>query len=194
MSVELSWQWRGDYMIPVRLSYRYEFHPVLIVAMFLFIWYQHEISYQYESYRWEFIPVTVLERHNLVPVRLSYRYDFHTGTDVLCGSLSSLPLPPTPSLPLPTCRRGGNHIKRLQRRLVFLQVWNIRGFFVAMINSIIQSYARNVRLYYPYRQYTNLFLFWFLTEHCLRSTLRLFLRQYEERGFPVLRPLWGLLL
>ena len=26
----------GDYMIPVRLSYRYEFNPVLIVAMFFF--------------------------------------------------------------------------------------------------------------------------------------------------------------
>ena len=63
----------GDYMIPVRLSYRYEFNPVLIVAMFFFTWYQHEVSYQYESYQYEFIPVTVLERHDLgttfIPVR-----------------------------------------------------------------------------------------------------------------------------
>ena len=29
-------------------------------------------------------------------------------------------------------------------------------------------------LYYPYRQYTNFFLFRFVSEHCLRSTLRLF--------------------
>ena len=120
-------------MIPVRLSYRYEFdrfllwpcfclhdtvtkfhtstshtgttfipvwiRPVLIVDMFLFTWYRHEISYQYESYRYDFhtgmnstgsycdhvfvymlparnfipvrvVPVTVLERHELVPVRL----------------------------------------------------------------------------------------------------------------------------
>ena len=32
--------------------------------------------------------------------------------------------------------------------------------------------ARNVRLCYPYRQYTNPFIFRFLSEHCLRSTLR----------------------
>ena len=34
--------------------------------------------------------------------------------------------------------------------------------------------VRNVRLYYPYRQYTDLFIFRFVSEHCLRSTLRLF--------------------
>ena len=32
----------------------------------------------------------------------------------------------------------------------------------------------NVGLYYPYRQYTNLFIFRFVTLLCLRSTLRLF--------------------
>ena len=31
--------------------------------------------------------------------------------------------------------------------------------------------ARNVRLYYLYRQYTHLFIFWFVSQHCLRSTL-----------------------
>ena len=35
-------------------------------------------------------------------------------------------------------------------------------------------YAQNVRLYFLYRKYTNLFIFWFVSEHCLRSTLRLF--------------------
>ena len=50
--------------------------------------YRHEISYQYESYRYDFIPVTVLERHNLVLVRLSYRYDFHTGTTFIQVRLS----------------------------------------------------------------------------------------------------------
>ena len=37
------------------------------------------------------------------------------------------------------------------------------------------AYARNVRLYCPYRQYTNLFLFQFVFEHCFRCTLCLFL-------------------
>ena len=36
--------------------------------------------------------------------------------------------------------------------------------------------ARNVRLYYPFWQYTNLFIFRFLSLLCLRSTLRLFHR------------------
>ena len=31
------------------------------------------------------------------------------------------------------------------------------------------AYAQNVRLYFLYRQYTNLFIFWFVSEHCLRS-------------------------
>ena len=34
-----------------------------------------------------------------------------------------------------------------------------------------RAYARNVRLYYPYRQYTYLYTFLFASEHCLRSTL-----------------------
>ena len=33
------------------------------------------------------------------------------------------------------------------------------------------AFARNVRLYFLYRQYTNLFIFRFVSEHCLRSTL-----------------------
>ena len=38
-----------------------------------------------------------------------------------------------------------------------------------------RAYARNVSLYFPYRQYTNLFIFRFVSEHCLRSsTPRLF--------------------
>ena len=63
----------GTTFIPVRLWYRYEFNPVPIVTLFLFTRLQYEISYQYESYRYEFIPVAVLERHDLLPVRLSYR-------------------------------------------------------------------------------------------------------------------------
>ena len=38
----------------------------------------------------------------------------------------------------------------------------------------LSAYARNVRLYYRYRQYTNLFIFQFVFEHCLRRTLCLF--------------------
>ena len=34
--------------------------------------------------------------------------------------------------------------------------------------------ARNVRLYYPNWQYTNLFIFRFVSQLCLRSTLRLY--------------------
>ena len=34
--------------------------------------------------------------------------------------------------------------------------------------------ARNVRLYYPYWQYTDLFIFQFVSLLCLRSTLRIF--------------------
>ena len=34
--------------------------------------------------------------------------------------------------------------------------------------------ARKVRLYYPYWQYTDLFIFRFVSLLCLRSTLRLF--------------------
>ena len=35
--------------------------------------------------------------------------------------------------------------------------------------------ARNVRLYYPFWQYIYIFIFRFVSLHCLRSTLRLFL-------------------
>ena len=36
------------------------------------------------------------------------------------------------------------------------------------------AYAQNVRYNYPYRQYTNLFIFQFVFEHCFRCTLHLF--------------------
>ena len=35
--------------------------------------------------------------------------------------------------------------------------------------SVLSSRCRNVRLYYPYLQYTNLFIFRFVSEHSLRS-------------------------
>ena len=40
-----------------------------------------------------------------------------------------------------------------------------------------RSYARNVKLYYPYWQYTDLFIFRSVSPLCLRSTLRL-LKKY----------------
>ena len=36
------------------------------------------------------------------------------------------------------------------------------------------AFAQNVRLYFLYRQYTNLFIFRFISQLCLRRTLRLF--------------------
>ena len=66
------------YMIPVNFhtatsSTRFLYIEVLL----LFTWHRYEISSQYESYRNEFIAAAVLEWHNLVPVRLSYRYEFN---------------------------------------------------------------------------------------------------------------------
>ena len=42
--------------------------------------------------------------------------------------------------------------------------------------------ARNVRLYYPYRQYTDHVIFRFVSLLCLRSTLRLFVHIYMWQG------------
>ena len=39
---------------------------------------------------------------------------------------------------------------------------------------IVFIYLIYFRVYFPYRQYTNLFIFRFVSEYCLRSTLRLF--------------------
>ena len=46
-----------------------------------------------------------------------------------------------------------------------------------------RAYARNVRLYYPYRQYTALFIFWFVSLLCLRSTTQTFVMTHR----PLLR-------
>ena len=79
---------------------------------------------------------------------------------------------------------------------VYCKCWNLIGFetcfsltletsdFTFCIGStptflyfdlyVNTAFARNVRIYFLYRQYTNLFIFRFVYEHCLRSTLRLF--------------------
>ena len=48
-------------------------------------------------------------------------------------------------------------------------------FFLFSVSLWRRANARNVRLYYPYWQYTDLFIFRFVSLLCLRSTLRLFL-------------------
>ena len=50
-------------------TYRYEFFPVTPARNF------RTNTNRYESYLYEFIPVAVLERHDRVPVRLSYLYE-----------------------------------------------------------------------------------------------------------------------
>ena len=50
--------------------YRYEFHSgtsssrFLLIALYLFTWYRWKISYHYNSYRYEFIPVVVPDRNS----------------------------------------------------------------------------------------------------------------------------------
>ena len=69
-------------MILVRLSYHYEFDLVPTYCGLVFVYTSPvRILIPVRSYRYEFIPAAVTERHNLVPVRdLTYRY----------------PTPPTP--------------------------------------------------------------------------------------------------
>ena len=50
--------------------YRYEFHSgtsssrFLLIALYLFTWHRWKISYQYNSYRYEFIPAVVPDRNS----------------------------------------------------------------------------------------------------------------------------------
>ena len=53
----------------------------------------------------------------------------------------------------------------------FLNCINSVGFLFIFSFSLAKAYARNVILYYPYRQYTDLSIFRFLSQHSLRSTL-----------------------
>ena len=47
-------------------------------------------------------------------------------------------------------------------------------FFYFICLSLTKGQCSNVRLYYPYWQYADLFIFRFVSLLCLRSTLRLF--------------------
>ena len=69
------------------------------------------------------------------------------------------------------------------RTMTFAELLN-RPLLLTMLWR--RANARNVRLYYPYRQYTNLFIFRFVSEHCLRSTLRLF--HYFNLDFSFILP------
>ena len=54
-------------------------------------------------------------------------------------------------------------------------VWLVRIVILFFVSLWRRANARNVRLYYPYWQYTDLFIFRFVYLLCLRSTLRLIL-------------------
>ena len=55
-----------------------------------------------------------------------------------------------------------------------LPIWIVSLTFTSVgplsEKNISLANARNVRLYLPYRQYTNLFIFRFVSQHCPRST------------------------
>ena len=55
-------------------------------------------------------------------------------------------------------------------------LYKFTRFFIYFLHVSLwrRANARNVRLYYPYWQYTNLFIFRFVSLLCLRSTLRWF--------------------
>ena len=53
-----------------------------------------------------------------------------------------------------------------------INLYDVYSVYTELENYIFD--ARNVRLYYLYWQYTDLFIFRFLSLLCLRSTLRLF--------------------
>ena len=65
---------------------------------------------------------------------------------------------------------------------VALYVAGVTAFFVlpyAYATSVNQAwrraYARNVKLYFLYRQYTNLFIFWSISKHCYTEHTRFIL-------------------
>ena len=86
-----------------------------------------------------------------------------------------------------SCNKRCDCSKRVQRqnrnRIKRVKIWLLRkSYFLLKVESTFllvslwrRANARNVRLYYPYWQYTDLFIFRFVSLLCLRSTLRLFL-------------------
>ena len=61
-----------------------------------------------------------------------------------------------------------SYVKYLFKKAIYIII-----FYLFSVSLWRRANARNVRLYYPYRQYTNLFIFRFVSEHCLRSTLHI---------------------
>ena len=67
-----------------------------------------------------------------------------------------------------------NSIKKSRNRLVNMIVpYGTKVLYLFSVSFWRRANARNVRLYYPYWQYTDLFIFRFVSLLCLRSTLRL---------------------
>ena len=59
--------------------------------------------------------------------------------------------------------------------------------YAAQFLFMIKAYARNVRLYSPYRQYTNFFIFRFVSLQCLPFLLE-FVKRLETGARYVRRP------
>ena len=52
--------------------------------------------------------------------------------------------------------------------------------------SLTKAYVQNAKIYFLYRQYTNLFIFRFVFQHCLRSTLDFMFLSHEGPTFKTL--------
>ena len=61
-----------------------------------------------------------------------------------------------------------SYVKYLFKKAIYIIV-----FYLFSVSLWRRAFARNVRLYYPYRQYTNLFIFRCVSLLCLRSTLHI---------------------
>ena len=79
-----------------------------------------------------------------------------------------------------TCLNWPVFMNRNMKRLVsILPIRIVKSNVSSVGPSSETTNARNARLYYPNRQYTNLFIFRFVSLLCLRSTLRLFYLYFQ---------------
>ena len=62
--------------------------------------------------------------------------------------------------------------KALFTHMIISHINSLGFFYLFSVSLWRRANARNVRLYYPYWQYTDLFIFRFVSLLCLRSTLR----------------------
>ena len=71
--------------------------------------------------------------------------------------------------------------------IFFLVYIYIHSIFYSSNGSLWRrANARNVRLRFPYREYTNLFIFRFVSQHCLRRTLHFMFLSDEGPTFKTL--------